>query len=141
MVNIESDSVEGFRSIGIFSSGEPNAAFSRHRERLVKRVGMMTEEDRPLIANYLRRGATVFAAMEHTRDLIGGIFERPGGSAILTDGEYYWRRDCADYVEHYGIGLPQKFLEHIRKLNWETPAVSKQRILDLDHFLMNRVTP
>ena len=47
--------------------------------------------------------------MEQTDDVIDGRFTVAGGSAILTDGAYFWRLDTADYVEAYGVRLPEEF--------------------------------
>ena len=129
---------ETIRALGVLSVGETGAAYARRRDELLRLVGQLPEEDRGRMAHYLRGGVTVFAAMEHTWDVIDGCFETPGGSGILTDGEYYWRRDSADYVEHHGVGLARDFIEHVQELQWSPPAVAPDRVLEVDRYLMGR---
>jgi hypothetical protein len=126
------------RSLGVLSLGETGKAYALRREELLRLAGGLPEQHRVLVANYLRGGAIVFAAMEHTKDIIDGSFETPGGSGIMTDGHYYWRRDCADYVEHYGVDLPAEFVEHVQQLDWMAPEVGPERVLAIDRYLMDR---
>jgi hypothetical protein len=123
-------------ALGIMSVGEPSRRFARHRDELRASVGAIAEDERGRIADYLRSDSIVFAPMEHTRDMLDGAFETPGGSGILTDRSYYWRMDCADYVQHYGVALPREFLDHIKGTDWESPAVSPERVLEIDRYLM-----
>ena len=58
------------------------------------------------VASYLERCPVFLAWMEQTRDEIGGRFDVPGGSAIASDGTYYWRLDGIQYVKEYGIPIP-----------------------------------
>ncbi len=74
--------------------------------------------------------------MEYTSDILSGAFDVAGGSAVLTDGTYYWRRDAAEYVEHYGIGLSDDFLRHGRDREWSAPEVARDEILRIDRFLI-----
>jgi hypothetical protein len=125
--------------LGIFGLFIPQIELEQRRGELLALQGEIPENERPLIARYLRDGATVFAIMEYTRDVVGKAFGVPGGSAILTDGTYYWRRDTADYVEHYGIGLPDDFLRHGRALAWSAPALSPEDVLSIDRYLYGQV--
>jgi len=99
--------------LGIFGGG-PSITTS-FADELESRREQMPVEERHAVAHYLRSGSMVMAWMEHTTDCLHGAFGVPGGSAIMTDGTYYWRLDAADYVETYGIGLPQEFLELVRR--------------------------
>lgn len=137
MVNGLHDGAPAVRPLGVLSAGEPGKAYVRHRDELLRLAERLPVEHRVRMANYLRRGAIVFAAMEHTRDVIDGNFETPGGSGILTDGEYYWRLDCADYVEQYGVHLPREFVDHVARLDWLAPEVPPERVLVIDQFLMS----
>jgi hypothetical protein len=128
------------RTLGVLSFGEMGRTYAGHREDLLRLAGVLAEEDRSRIARYLRGGKIVFAAMEHTKDVIDGVFETPGGSGILTDGSYYWRRDSADYVEHYGIALPREFVEHVVRSAYIPPDISPHRLLEIDRFLMEHGT-
>ena len=138
MVGEAGDGGAAVRTLGVFSLGEPGKAYARHRDELLQLTARLPVEHRVRMANYLRGGAIVFAAMEHTRDVIDGTFETPGGSGILTDGEYCWRLDCADYVESYGVDLPREFVDHVAQLDWLSPEVPPERVLVIDRFLMSR---
>jgi hypothetical protein len=132
------------------------------RSALRPLVGMLPEAERPAIASYLRAGEMILAYMEGTSDvlgafpkprleklytsvdileIVGGAFAVSGGSAILTDGTYYWRLDTADYVEHYGVGLPEDFLRHGRSLGWSMPPMSPEDALAVDRYLMKHALP
>ena len=127
------------RPLGVLSLGETGQRYRLRRQELLDLSGAIPEADRPPLAAYLRGGAIIFAAMEWTRDVIGEAFGTPGGSGIRTDGTFYWRRDAADYVEHYGVALPADFLEHARRLNWTQPTLTPERVLEIDRDLMRRL--
>jgi hypothetical protein len=121
--------------LGIFGVIASQREFEQLRDDLLVLKGAIHENERPWIARYLRAGAIVAAIMEYTRDVVGGAFGVSGGSAINTDGAYYWRVDAANYVEHYGVGLPDSFLCHGRALQWVAPAVSPEDVLLIDKYL------
>jgi hypothetical protein len=121
--------------LGIFGVLASQPEFEQLRGDLLVLQGAIPENERAVIARYLRAGAIVFAIMEYTRDVVGGAFGVSGGSAINTDGVYYWRFDAADYVEHYGVKLPDSFLCHGRALQWVAPAVSPEDVLLIDKYL------
>lgn len=124
------------KPLGLFGmlGGEPELA--QLRASLEARRGEIADAERPAIAAYLRGGAIVFAIMEWTNDVLEGAFDLAGGSAVLTDGRYYWRRDSAEYVERYGIGLPDEFLQLGRSAEWSVPTVDRDALLRIDAFLM-----
>lgn len=145
---------ESVKPLGLFGKF-PGSELKRGE--LLALAGALAEGERAAIASYLRAGAIVFAIMECTKDVIGafpkirrenirpgvnileawgGAFAVSGGSAILTDGTFYWRLDAADYVEHYGIGLPEEFLCHGRSLGWSAPQLTPERVLAIDRYLM-----
>jgi len=76
-----------------------------------------------------------FDQLESTRDMLDDAFRVAGGSAVLTDGTYYWRLDAAEYVERYGVGLPGDFLSHGRRLHWLIPRTDPEEVLRVDRFL------
>jgi len=121
--------------LGLFGVVTGEHEFARLRDELRALVGALPKDERAPIARYLRAGATTLAIMEYSGDVLDGAFEGPGGSAVLTDGTYYWRRDTADYVEHYGIGLPEEFLRHGRSLGWVARPLSQEDILALDAYI------
>jgi hypothetical protein len=101
--------------------------FGRIRDRFVG--------DADVVSAYLRGGTVLLAVMEHTRDLLEGRFETPGGSAILTDGKFFWRLDAADYLEHYRVALPSEFVAWGESLGWEPVVLSEDAFFDADTFV------
>ena len=136
-------SVQSFRDplpVGLFGTVAGQARFSELKREIEDLMDGLSEQH-IAIAGYLREGTTVLALMEQTTDVTDSAFELPGGSAILTDGIYYWRRDTALYVEHYRVALPEDFVEHARSLEWVCPEVSSERVLEVDHFLQRNGRP
>lgn len=154
-----SNDVHAIKPLGVFGFAWPIDK-EPVRRVLLPLVGMLPEAQRSSIGAYLRAGAITFAAMEYTTDVLGafpnprrdkllagahilevfgGAFAVPGGSGVLTDGTYYWRRDTADYVEHYGVGLPEEFLRHGRSLGWVARPMSQEDILAADQYVMEHI--
>ena len=120
------------RALGVFHQYRSE---DDYRAALRLELDKLDSEDRPLIANYLREGTLVLAWMEYTRDVLGDLFGTSGGSAIRTDGTYFWRADAAEYVEHYGIAVPVSAIEHMRRNKWVPPNLSTDHVLLIDKFL------
>src|SRR3954465_11020366 len=125
----ESDAPHVVTPLGVFGVIASQPDFERVRGELLALAGAIPEGERESIAMYLRAGTIVFALMEHTRDVVDSAFQVAGGSAVLTDGAYYWRLDAADYVEHYGTGLPDAFLRHGRSLGWLARPMAQEDII------------
>lgn len=106
------------KSLGVLSELPAPADTDNWRHDLVVSSGAVAPMARSLVAKYLRGGSVTFASMEHTVDVIAQSFGVPGGSGIRTDGFYYWRCDAADYVEAYGVGVPEDFLRHCEDRAW-----------------------
>lgn len=86
---------------------------------LLSSIGKIPDHLREPIARYLE-GCSVFLAwMEQTTEILGGKFEVPGGSAVYSDGEFYWRGDSAEYVRHYGVWIPPEAENSMRLHNRE----------------------
>jgi hypothetical protein len=109
--------------LGIVSSTKP-----LQREQVELLVGKLPETARSGMTTYLQRGAIVFAAMEYTTDVLNQSFGVSGGSAILTDGDYCWRRDLAEYVDCYRVELPTKLIELARSRHWEPPSLTDAEV-------------
>ena len=116
-----------------FSSADPLDGDS-----LVKLRGSILPGSRHEISNYLRSCSLILAWMEYTRDQIGNQFGVSGGSAIMSDGVYYWRLDAADYVETYGIALPPDFLLRGQARNWVPVQLDEDTCLALEDELTGR---
>ena len=86
---------------------------------------------RECVAAYLA-GCPVFLAwMEYTRDVIGDRFGVSGGSAIASDGVYYWRVDAVEYIREYGVAVPQDALDHFEEVSWRPPKFSRVEYLTI----------
>lgn len=118
--------------LGVFSTTKP-----LRKDDVERMVGKLPEGARSGMTTYLQRGAIVFAAMEYTVDVLNGSFGVSGGSSILTDGDYCWRADLANYVDTYGVELPNRLVELARSRRWEPPALSEADVLAIDRFLMS----
>jgi len=127
------------KPLGVFGVLAGQRDFERLRDELQTLAEALPEGQRASIAGYLRAGAVVFAIMEYTRDVLNGTFGVSGGSALLTDGVYYWRGDAADYVERYGIALPDEFLRHGRALRWLPRSMAEEDILGVYQYLETNV--
>jgi hypothetical protein len=122
--------------LGIFSSTK-----ALQKEQVEPLVGKLPEGARSGMTTYLQRGAIVFAAMEYTTDVLNQGFGVSGGSGILTDGNYCWRRDLADYVDAYGVELPHKLVELARSRHWVPPDLTEAEVLAIGRYLMSGKTP
>lgn len=125
--------------LGIFGVMAGQPAVKRIRQELVALEGSIEIAERRAIANYLRRGAIVFAVMEYTRDVLHDAVGVSGGSAVLTDGSYYWRRDAAEYVERYGIAVPDTFIQRGRLIGWTPAALTREEVIEIDDYLMEHI--
>ena len=121
--------------LGIFGVLAGQREMVQMRHELEARLDAIPARERAAIANYLRSSSIVIALMEHTRDVLGNEFEVPGGSAIHSDGIYYWRRDAAEYVYHYGIGVPGDFLEQGAVSGWLPRLLKPSDVLAIDDYL------
>lgn len=83
------------------------------------------------LVGYLKSGYPILDVMELTTDVIGGAFRVPGGSSVLTDGEFVWREDLAWYVDRYHIDLPQDFLETAQHHAYRTPSIPHETLISI----------
>lgn len=67
--------------------------------------------------------------MGYTRDEIGDRFGVSGGSAIASDGVYYWRVDAVEYIKEYGIPVPDEAVRHFEAANWLPPEFDREDYL------------
>lgn len=125
--------------LGVFGVLAGPHAMEEMRGELQALAGAILPSERESIANYLRSGELVIALMEYTRDVLGNAFGVSGGSGIQTDGAYYWRCDAAEYVYHYGVGLPAEFLERGRSLQWVPRSLSREQIGAIDEYLVANI--
>ncbi|AWT47211.1 MULTISPECIES: hypothetical protein [Streptomyces] len=121
--------------LGIFGRIASQSAFARDADALRRHVGAIAEGDRKKIAGYLRAGTPIIALMGFSEDVLGNRFSRPGGTALMSDGRFFWRLDAADYVEHYGTGLPEDFLVHGAARQWTPRPLTRDEVIALDDHL------
>ncbi|WP_121749963.1 hypothetical protein [Streptomyces sp. E2N166] len=123
--------------LGLFGSISGQSHFSRNAEEIKALSGHMPLHERPRVAEYLRAAPVIIALMGHTEDVVDQKFSVMGGSALHSDGTYYWRRDTAEYVETYGTRLPSAFMEHGARTDWHAPSLTDEEIMDIDDFFMS----
>lgn len=121
--------------LGIFGRIASQSAFSENADELRRGVGVIPKGDRGRIAEYLRSGTPIIALMGFSEDILDNKFSRPGGTAIMSDGRFFWRLDAADYVEHYGIELPAEFIAHGNSRQWISPVLTREEVAAVDRHL------
>ncbi|WP_328502158.1 hypothetical protein OG828_22810 [Streptomyces sp. NBC_00457] len=121
--------------LGIFGRIASQSAFSGNADELRRLAGVIPEGERGRIAEYLRSGTPIIALMGFSEDILGKKFSRSGGTAIMSDGRFFWRLDAADYVEHYGIELPEEFISHGNSRQWVPPVLSREEVVSVDRHL------
>ncbi|MEU5182054.1 hypothetical protein AB0G49_18535 [Streptomyces longwoodensis] len=121
--------------LGIFGRIASQSAFAQNAEELRRQAGVIPEEERGRIAEYLRSGTPVIALMGFSEDVLGEKFTRSGGTAIMSDGRFFWRLDAADYVEHYGVALPDEFLTHGAARQWTARPLTRDEVIEVDDRL------
>jgi hypothetical protein len=116
--------------LGVFgwNSGRFEAATRTH---LVAGQKALDVDRRESLASYLETGSTIFAIMGYELDLINRSFGCSGASSLLSDGVYFWRRDAALYVRHYGIAL----LAHDHRRGYVPRKLSESEVLEIYDYL------
>ena len=95
----------------------------------IDRSRVMSQELRIKVIQYLIKSPVFLAWMEYTRDAIGDRFGVHGGSAIASDGRYYWRLDAVEYIKEYGISVPDVAVQHMESQGWNPPEFDRQQYL------------
>ncbi|TDC78964.1 hypothetical protein [Streptomyces hainanensis] len=85
------------------------------------------------VAEYLEAGHPILDVTEFTSDVVAGAFGVPGGSSVMTDGDFAWRFDLVDYVKVYSPRLPEEFLERATAGAGAMPRLSRERLIALTH--------
>lgn len=78
-------------------------------------VGQLSVDTSALVSSYLKRGVPLNVVMEATQDPLDKDVYISGGPSLLSDGVWVWRYDLAHYVNKYRVGLPEVFVDHVRK--------------------------
>lgn len=124
--------------LGVFGEIASQEAFAGHAEALAASSDSIPEGERGAVASYLRAGTVILALMADSEDVLGSKFHVVGGPGILSDGVYFWRRDTAEYVENYGVALPDDFLEHGRALGWRSTELTREQVIEVDDYFVWR---
>jgi hypothetical protein len=85
-------------------------------------------EHQEKVLEYLRSGYALaypmgadlpdwFDRTKRANPVIAGKVE--GGATPLTDGVWLWPAGLIYFVEHYNVRLPQEFLDHAARNNWQ----------------------
>ncbi|MBF6211536.1 hypothetical protein IU487_10810 [Nocardia puris] len=80
--------------------------------------------DRQAILDYMRAAPPVFDVLEDVVDLFDNTTVIPGGSSLLSDGQWIWRVDSIHYLATYRLAFPEPFLYHVRGANYQPPAAA-----------------
>lgn len=119
------------RPLGVFGlTGDDPWALDVDQLRLLRDA--IDPPTRQLVSAYLLSATLVIPLMEYTTDALEGAFGVSGGSGIVSDGVYYWRRDAAEYVLHYGISVGLEPVTRMRSLAWRAPELDQDTVEFLD---------
>ena len=94
----------------------------RKKLALKSLVALCPEGIRKQVCGYLKAGHTVLAAGGFEADCISGA-SRKVPQSYKTDGVWVWQGGLAYYVETYGVGLPEEFVEHMKASAWVVSPV------------------
>ena len=128
---------KGVVPLGFFGSSWPLDDRARAREVL---AAMPKEEDLDLcekLASYLRGATMILAWMEYTTDLLDDNYGVSGGSAVMSDGTYFWRFDTAHYVEKHAIALDPDFVGHVRKAEFVPTPLDETERVELEKTILD----
>jgi hypothetical protein len=80
-------------------------------------------ENRPLIVDYLRRGVRLNEDLGYSFCRFqDGPPDSAMGNAELTDGVWIWPEGLAVYVEQFDTRLPEEFVGHMKRVDFEIPT-------------------
>ena len=95
------------KALGFFAEVEPS---TDALPRLSDLAGKLDPAVKPLLLQYLAHGTPIFDAMEATPNPLDAGNFVPGGSSLITDGEWVWRLDLSNYISAHALGLPADFI-------------------------------
>ena len=99
-----------------------------------KREQSTPNEDK--IVEYLTNGILLLATPGIVEDYFDDS-EIIGPPHILTDGKYAWPETLVYYVKNYHVKLPDNFIMHMEKNNWQTPKENEIDLNQLKFWLYN----
>lgn len=79
------------------------------------------------ILEYLQRGKQVVAVPGLASDVLSGDVIGPPN--VYSDGTWTWTSEANYYVKQYHVSVPDAFIRHMQKNNWEPPqSVDSQAV-------------
>ena len=87
------------------------------------------------LMRYLECSPIILPWMECTEDLIGRKFKVLGGSAVMSDGKYFWRHEAGEYLRHYPIRVHDEAIAHFRLRRLNPPEFTSAKIAELERVL------
>ncbi|MFF2082758.1 hypothetical protein ACFVVM_03245 [Nocardia sp. NPDC058176] len=93
----------------------------------------LAEAEAELLACYLESATPLVVAPGVVPDrLTGRLLFRLG---VVTDGEWVWGLDWADYVRAYRVRPPQEFRDHARRRNYSPVELDEHRTQEIARTL------
>lgn len=108
-------------------------------DKWVLRKANLVTDDMKSVVKYLKNGVLALYSTTKIPDYESTSNKKVVPVSIYTDGVYAWSGITIYYVEHYGAGLPQDFLDHIRNSNFDKSKITEEQIENaLDVMISNR---
>ena len=82
----------------------------------------------PRAIAYLKKGVLFIASPGPVRDIVDDARGFVGTASVLTDGVWAWRSDLVYYVETYGLELAEDFIEHLHRVQFRVPELSRDEL-------------
>ncbi len=93
----------------------------------------LTEAEAELLAEYLESATALAIAASRVPDrMTGRLLVRPG---VMTDGEWVWNLDWADYVRAYRVDPSQQFRDHARRRDYVPVELHEDRVQEVARAL------
>jgi hypothetical protein len=89
-------------------------------------------DDVSRVVAYLQNGTLFIASPGIVKDVLNEGGKVIGAPHVRTDGVWTWPSDFAYYVKHYGINVPQDFLEHMERNQWQPRTLQAAELKSLE---------
>ncbi|WP_133734013.1 hypothetical protein [Nocardia ignorata] len=93
----------------------------------------LAEAEAELLAGYLESATVLAIAASRVPDRLTGRLLLPLG--VMTDGEWAWNLDWADYVRAYRVDPSQQFRDHARSRNYAPVELDDDRVQQIARTL------
>lgn len=82
------------------------------------------------VVRYLRSGYELISMMDVNDDVFEPSRQFLGGSSVLTDGDWLWRHDFAEYVRLHRVAVPEELLSTIRERGYAVPELDESVLIE-----------